>query len=247
MLALLRTLHVLSLAVWLGSVVFFTIAGVLIFRAFEAESAQEQRPPYLPAPEYTNKSPGEGLPGARAEQGSRLGGVAVGAIFPVYFGLQAGCAALAVLTGLGLACALGGRLATVRLVVCVLGLLAVLAGWWLEHRVSELREPRNELTDIVLTTPSPTAEQIEQALESRAAFGRWHGISLLVNFATLALALLATALAGHLDVARGGPGVGWPAMGRWSPVPSSPEGITSEAPDTSPGLHQGERTQRATT
>jgi hypothetical protein len=247
MLALLRTVHVLSLAVWLGSVVFFTIAGVLIFRAFEDESAKEKRLPYLPVPEYTNESPPEGLPGPRAEQGSRLGGVAVGAIFPVYFGLQTGCAALAVLTGLGLAWAQGGRLATVRLVVCVLGLVAVLAGWWLEHWVSELRKPRNERTDTVLTTPNPTTEQTEQALEARATFGLWHGISLLVNFATLALVLLATALAGHLDVARGSPGVGWPATGRWSPAPSSPEGITSEPLGTSPIFHPGERTQEATT
>jgi hypothetical protein len=61
-------------------------------------------------------------------------------------------------------------------------------GWWLEMRVSELRVPRNELTDQVLTSSNPTPEEIEQAREARAIFGRWHGYSLLQNFATLALA-----------------------------------------------------------
>jgi hypothetical protein len=204
MLALFRTLHVLALAVWLGSVVFFTVAGLLIFQAFQTETATDSRPPWLPAPGYRNDAPGEGLPDAREEQGSRLAGVAVRAIFPVYFALQAGCAAVALLTALGLAWKRGGGRTTVQVVVCLLGLAAVLAGWWLEHQVSELRLPRNERTDAVLDTPAPTAEQVQQARAARARFGMWHGISLLVNFATLGLALLATGLAAHLPGERSG-------------------------------------------
>lgn len=198
---LMRTIHVLAVALWFGSVAFFTIAGVLIFRAFEQESMKEaeQRDKWFPVPaEYARPTPPDsGFPDPlRKEQGSRAAGVAVGGIFPTYFALQAGCAGVAVLTALLLALMHGGRLNGVRLTVCVLGLAAVLAGWWLERKVHELRVPRNELTEKALTAEA-SARQIEEAKEARQEFGRWHGISLLVNFATLGLALTATALAGH--------------------------------------------------
>ena len=67
-----------------------------------------------------------------------------------------------------------------------------------------LRVPRNELTDAVLQSPAPTAGQVEKAREARATFGKWHGISLLVNFAALGLALLGTVLAAHLPPSRSG-------------------------------------------
>jgi hypothetical protein len=203
-LAFLRTLHVLSLAVWLGSVVFFTLAGLLIFRAFEEVSRlptdNEPRPLWFPVPAAFQKDPpGEGFPDPlRLEQGSRAAGVAVAKVFPVYFALQAGCAVVAVLTALGLAWGRGGALNTTRVIVCTLGLATVLAGWWLEQRVHELRGPRNDLTDAVLLAQSPSPEQVEQARQARVTFGTWHGISLLDNFATLGLALLATLLAAHL-------------------------------------------------
>jgi hypothetical protein len=202
MLALLRTLHVLSLAVWLGAVVFFTLAGILMFAAFDDVARQpvDQRPSWFPVPAaYEREPPGEGFPEPlRREQGSRAFGVAVGSIFPVYFLLQTVCAGLAVLTALGLAWGRGGGLNTLRLIVCVLGLATVLGGWWLERGTEDLRGPRNELTDAVVQSPAPTAGQVEAAREARAAFGKWHGISLLVNFAALGLALLGTALAAHL-------------------------------------------------
>ncbi len=204
MLAFLRTLHVLSLAVWLGSVVFFTLAGLLIFRAFEEESLKTDRELWFPIPAQLQKDPpGKGFPDPlRLEQGSRAAGVAVGGVFPVYFALQAGCAVVAVLTALALARGRGGMLNTARVVICVLGLATVLGGWWLERRVHDLREPRNFLTDAVLREANPSAEQVEQARQARVAFGTWHGISLLDNFATLGLALLATLLAAHLPSAE---------------------------------------------
>jgi hypothetical protein len=209
MLALLRTLHVLSLAVWLGSVVFFTVSGVLMSRAFEdlGHLADDDKPrsEWFPIPSDFNKPPpDEGLPASlRKEQGSRAFGVAVGAVFPFYFALQTVCAAVAVVTAAGLAWGRGGKLSTLRVVVCVLGLAAVLGGWGLERYVHQLREPRNDLTDAVLTArPGATAEQIEKARQARAVFGKWHGISLLVNFTTLGLALAGTVLAAHLPASR---------------------------------------------
>jgi hypothetical protein len=84
----------------------------------------------------------------------------------------------------------------------VLGLATVLAGWWLEGRVHELRGPRNDLTDAVLIAANATPEQVQEARQARAAFGMWHGISLLDNFATLGLVLVATVLAAHLPATR---------------------------------------------
>src|SRR5262245_2073826 len=177
---MLRTLHTLAAGLWFGAVVFFTVAGVLIFQAF----ADHSRPPFhqreiwFPEPEEFGHPPlGDGFPDpTRLEQGSRAAGAAVRRIFPFYFALQAGCAAVALVTAL----ALGGP-RRVRLALCVLGLLAVLGGWWLEERVAALREPRNELTDEVLRTPIPSEEQLEAAREARATFSRWHFYSLAAN------------------------------------------------------------------
>jgi hypothetical protein len=219
MLALLRSLHLLALAVWLGSVVFFTVAGLLIFQAFEEVSrlpqqGEQQRPLWFPVPEaYSKDAPGEGFPEPlRLEQGSRAGGVVVSKLFPVYFALQTVCAGIASLTAVGLAWAVGGGVNRARVVVCVLGLAAVIAGWWLERQVHQLRGPRNDLTDAVLQAPTATAEQVQQAREARSEFGKWHGISLLVNFATFGLALAATLLAAHLPATRRADGQARTAM-----------------------------------
>ena len=40
MLRLLRSLHALAVSLWFGAVVFFTIAALLIFQAFEQVSRQ---------------------------------------------------------------------------------------------------------------------------------------------------------------------------------------------------------------
>jgi hypothetical protein len=72
----------------------------------------------------------------------------------------------------------------VRIATCVVGLAVVLAGWGLERVVHDLRVPRNEKTDAALSQPSGPA--LEAARAARAAFGMWHGISLLANFAALA-------------------------------------------------------------
>jgi hypothetical protein len=214
MIGLLRTVHVLSVALWFGAVVFFTVAGVLIFQAYEKESLRgtegnTMRAEWFPRSEIHRGKPpaGSNFPDPlEKEQGSRAAGVAVSGIFPFYFFLQTTCSTVAVLTAIWL---FGKRPTTVnrvRLVVCVLGLAAVSAGWWLERKVHHLRDERSTLTDAVLLAPSPTAEQIDDARSARAEFGKWHGISLLANFASLALALVAASLAAHFpEPARGMP------------------------------------------
>lgn len=189
--ALLQALHVLAVALWFGSVAFFSVAGLLLFQAFEDVSRLPalERPAWLPVPsDFDRPSPGAGFPDpVRLEQGSRAAGTAVSGIFPVYYALQVGCGAIVLLTAFILAGGAEGGGHRWRTGLAILALLTVLAGWWLEGEVTRLRVPRNEYTDAVLTTTTPSAEQVEEARLARAAFVRWHGYSLMQNFATLAL------------------------------------------------------------
>jgi glycerol-3-phosphate acyltransferase PlsY len=187
-----RVIHALSVSLWFGSVAFFTVAGLLLFQAFEDEARKTaaDRPAWLPAVSlYDQGSPGKGFPEPlRLEQGSRAAGVAVSGIFPFYFALQTGCAVVALLTAL----AIGGR---IRIAACVVGLAVVLAGWGLERVVHEVREPRNVKTDLALAEPSE--DRLLEARMARSRFGMWHGISLLANFAALGVS---ATLAGLLAV-----------------------------------------------
>jgi hypothetical protein len=189
MIPFLRSLHLLALSCWFGSLVFFSIVGLLIFNAFEevARLPSESRPLWLPLPaEFSRDSLGKGFPEPiRLEQGSRAAGVAVSKIFPVYYALQTGCALVALLSALVLARSSLGTGHRLRVWLAAIALATVLLGWGLEVYVAELRVPRNTLTDEVLIA----SEQgpIEEARAARAKFGMWHGMSLLQNFATLAV------------------------------------------------------------
>ena len=124
----------------------------------------------------------------------------MGPIFPLYFLLQAICGFVALATAWGWTRGSSCRLNRVRFWLIALACLGVAIGWPLEHYVAELRPGRNELTDTYLQANSDTerAERLEPMRAARGEFGRAHGISLLLNFATLALVLAATALAGQL-------------------------------------------------
>lgn len=197
MTAFVRTIHALAVSLWFGSVAFFTVAGLLVFGAFERVSQDEGERAWFPvAPQY-DKAPPEGskFPDPlRKEQGSRAAGVAVGAIFPTYYALQAGCGLVAMLAAFALLRAEGGRLNRARFFVCVLGLLTVKLGWWLERKVHDLGVTRHQTADVMLRAATPTEGQVTEAREARAAFFAWHGVSLLVNFATLGLSLVAAGM-----------------------------------------------------
>jgi hypothetical protein len=206
--SLTRTLHVVAVGLWFGSVAFFTASGVLISQAFEEEARKpaDKREPWFPVPpEYQRTVPDAGLPEPlRLEQGSRAFGVAVGKVFPFFYALQAFCG----LVALGTALAWGGsgrRLDRARVVLLFVALLTVGVGWWLERRVHDLRETRNTATDNLLKSDSPSERQVQQVKELRADFARWHGYSLLDNFATLVLVTVAMALAAHLPARPGQP------------------------------------------
>jgi acyl-phosphate glycerol 3-phosphate acyltransferase len=201
MLLLAKTIHVLAVGLWFGTAVFFTITGVVMFQAFEEISVKSrgERPLWFPEPlEYHRKLASDQFPDPlRKEQGSRAFGAAVGPLFPWYFGIQGVCGLLAAATALTFARS-GGTIHRVRAMVLVAALLTVAAGVWVERVVEGLRVPRNDATDVVLSSPSPTADEINEAETARANFGRWHGYSLLLNMITLLLVTVTMALAAAL-------------------------------------------------
>jgi acyl phosphate:glycerol-3-phosphate acyltransferase len=201
MLLLTKTIHVLAVGLWFGSAVFFTISGVVMFQAFEEVSIKPrgERPLWFPEPAaYYRNLPSDKFPEPlRKEQGSRAFGTAVGPLFPWYFGIQGVCGLLAAATALTFARA-KGSIHRVRSIVLVAALLTVAVGVWVERVVDGLRVARNETTDAVLSSSSPTADEISQAETDRAQFGRWHGYSLMLNMIALLLVTVGMAMAAAL-------------------------------------------------
>jgi acyl-phosphate glycerol 3-phosphate acyltransferase len=197
-----KVVHVLALGLWFGTVVFFTITGAVLFPAFQKEAAKPgaERPLWFPLPAaYDRAPPSAKFPDPlRLEQGSRAAGAAVGPLFPWFFGVQAVAGLLALVTALAWASTRRGKAHVLRAAALALALLGVGVGWWLERKVEDLRGPRNDYTDEVLRSPSPSAGMIEQAEHARAEFGAWHGFSLVVNFITLLLVTVGMALAAQL-------------------------------------------------
>jgi hypothetical protein len=196
-----KTLHVLALGLWFGTTIFFTITGLLISRAYEEVSLQSggERPLWFPLPAaYNQARPSDRFPEPlRKEQGSRAFGEAVAPLFPKYFGIQAICGMIAAATALAFVRA-SGVVDRIRAAVLLAALATVGVGIWLERVVDEMRGPRNNLTDAVLTSSAPTADEIANASAARADFGQWHLYSVFVNMATVLLVTTAMALAGAL-------------------------------------------------
>ncbi len=215
MFTLTKTLHVLAVGLWFGMGLFFTfVVGLQLFATLEAESLPTNRPYYYPLPaELTRDRPSERFPDPlRKEQGSRLAGIAISPMFTWYYALQAGCSLVAVITAWNWV-RYPGKVHTLRRGILVVALLTVALGWWMEWKVHELRGPRNDLSDAVLTSKQPpSAEPLQKANEARADFGRWHGYSVMVNLLTLILVTGAMALAAQL-----------PAHSPGEPPPTKPQ------------------------
>ena len=175
MLLLTKTIHVLALGLWFGSVVFFTFSALVIFQSFEtlAEKPAAERPAWLPS-SFTK------------EQAAQLAGYAVGPVFPWYFCLQGVCGLLALATCLQWS---GWEpqyaIHKVRFSILALALATIVAGWPVSQKVGELRSARY-------------SNDASVAAGAKADFGRWHGYSLLLNFATLGLVTAAMALAARM-------------------------------------------------
>jgi glycerol-3-phosphate acyltransferase PlsY len=209
MLLLAKTLHALAVGLWFGSVVFFTLTGVVLFQTFEQLTTPPaaERPVWLPVPAaYERPRPGDRFPEPlRKEQGSRLAGAAVGPLFGWYYGLQTACGLVAVVTALSWAGRRDQPVHRWRAGLLVVALVTVGVGWWLDRVVEGLRVPRNQLTDAVLQNPAPEPGQVAAAERARAEFAAWHGYSLADNLAALALVTAAMALVARLPSGPAGP------------------------------------------
>jgi acyl-phosphate glycerol 3-phosphate acyltransferase len=178
MLQLTKTIHVLALGLWFGSVVFFTFSALLVFQSFESLPAKRgaDRPGWLP-------------PSFSKENATQLAGYAVGPIFPWYFLLQGACGVLALAT----CWPWPGweplhRVHRVRFLILAVALATVIAGWPIASKVGELRDARYSSDPAV-------------AASAKADFGRWHGYSLMINFVTLGLVTWGMGLAARLPSA----------------------------------------------
>jgi hypothetical protein len=121
-------------------------------------------------------------------------GIAVGPLFPPYFALQGVCAVIGLATALGWQKQHPGvRVHRWRVVVLLIAALALLAGWPVAGKVSELRSAR------------------DSSEAARAAFATWHLLSLLLNMVAIGLAGMAVVLTAAL-----------PERGEMTNAPSMP-------------------------
>jgi len=203
MLTFTKTVHVLALGLWFGSIVLFTfVVGLTLFSAFGklTEKPAAERPFWLPVPKELDRDrPSDRFPDPlRKEQGSRIAGAAVGPVFPQYFLLQTVCGVLALATAFSWRSSDQGKVNKVRVMALALALVTVALDWALAGQVSHRRDVRDVTSDAVLQDPSATPAAIQQAGDARADFGRWHTSSLIVGFLTLALVTTAMALAAQM-------------------------------------------------
>ena len=186
-----RSLHVLSLGLWCGMGVCFTLMTAIQFRDLEALGKSTDRPTWFPLPAMFERSDNV-VKNAPAEQGSRAFGFAVNGIFPPYFLGQFLCGIVALGTALGWPRLRPGLIAVALALLCV--------GWPIEHQVADLRPHRNATTDAYLQADAAERARLApETIAARSTFVRWHLASLFLNFGVVGLVVVATALAGNLQ------------------------------------------------
>jgi acyl-phosphate glycerol 3-phosphate acyltransferase len=180
---LLRAVHLLALGLWFGGASFFNFAAApAIFDSFKqvvnAGPSDRTAGQTIISPNATEEE--------KKALASSLAGSAVGPVFPLYFGMQAVCGAIALVTALSWYLSpCGSAIHRRRVYVIALGVLSVAIGWPLSNYISELRVLRFSADAAV-------------ASAATAAFGPWHLASLLLSFVTVILAGMALALASRL-------------------------------------------------
>ncbi len=198
-----KILHVLALGLWFGTIIFFSfVVGLNLFGTFEAVAVETPRQSWFPTWDaYDGPSPNPVFPEPlRREQGTRAGGVAIHPLFTWYFGIQAVCGLLATATALAWHRAGAATVHRLRAGILVAALAMVALGWWLERKVDELREPRNNTFDAMVSHSPPRSEDVSAAVAARATFVRWHLYSLGINMLTVLLVTIAMGQAAYLPV-----------------------------------------------
>ena len=165
-----KTLHVLALGLWFGMAIFFTFVVTLsLFDTFEklGQRPEKERPDWLPLPAAFAKVDTE-VNGPK-EQGSRAAGSVVGPMFTYYYLLQGVCGLIAL--GTALAWSKHGKVQRWRIGLLLAALLAALAGWPVEQKVSDLRPTRNQKMDEYLQADaSASASTLAEMKAARAEF-----------------------------------------------------------------------------
>lgn len=191
-----KSLHLLAVGLWFGMAIFLTfVAAPSLFNTFETLAQQDPPPenwfprPVLFAGDKTD------LVDPVKEQGTRAAGHAVGPMFVWYFLIQGVCGFIALATAYPFL-KLPGRSHQWRFYLLIAAIALVLVGWKLERTVHDLREPRNQLTEIYLKERTQEAEM--NARDARTAFGLWHLGSLAANFATILCVTAVMAMTGNL-------------------------------------------------
>jgi acyl phosphate:glycerol-3-phosphate acyltransferase len=178
---ILRGLHVLALGMWFGGAGFFNfLAAPPIFASFKqvvyaGPSDRTAQETIIPA---------DASPERKDALASALAGSAVGPVFPRYFGMQAVCGILALVTALSWWKA-EGKVHRWRVYVIAAAVLIVAIGWPISNYVSELRLLR-------------FAPDTAVAAAAKTDFVSWHLVSLFLSFVTVCLAGVALALASRL-------------------------------------------------
>lgn len=177
---LVRVLHTLALGLWAGMAAFFNgCVALKIFAYFRALAEQ----------------PTPGLSLADSEVATRMAGDLIATIFPVYFLLQCVLGLIAAATAVRLA--KGGSTADrwkARLLVAACLIVWVHVGT-LYRQSREIRRQQYAALD---------AGRTNEAQALRKQFFALHGPSLVIDFSTTALVLVALGLNGLGAAARGG-------------------------------------------
>ncbi len=205
MLHLSKILHVLSLGLWFGTVIFFSfVVGLNLFETFEriAAEAPAEREVWFPMwNAYDGPSPDPAFPDPlRKEQGTRAAGVAIIPLFRWYFGIQAICALLATATAWSWVRKGVAGVHINRACVLLAALVSVVMGWQLMRGVEVVRKLRNDAFDGMVRQSLPNDEEVRTAVEARQMFARFHLYSLGLNMVTVLLVTIAMAQAAYLPV-----------------------------------------------
>jgi glycerol-3-phosphate acyltransferase PlsY len=192
-----KTIHVISLGLWFGTIAFFMLVALTVFDQMESLAQSKTDRAWFPKSEvYQTKDPAHNLIGPK-EQGSRVAGYALSPLFPQYFALQGVCAFLAIATAWAWPRKEPGRrVHQVRGVLLFAALVTVVIGWPLEQKVDAEREPRHEAVEKFLKDPS--AANLDAAVAAKKTFAQWHMMSLMLNFVTFVLVGVCLGLAAQL-------------------------------------------------
>ena len=176
----------LALGLWIGSYAFFTfVVGPGVFNWFEKAVLQENPPYWLVVPEVLKQKAPEGMPNPlEKEQASRLAGLVVSPLFKVYYPLQFACACLLLMLFVGKNISGPHRVGNKTIMVFFFALALLVANWLLLGPTEKARLQRAKSTDAYILAPQENKPDVTGVIEDRKAFGKLHGISLIMNLGT---------------------------------------------------------------